>query len=323
MTFKFPMGTARANSLPVVVAIAALSVIAQSDARADTVFAAVTDGSLHAVATFNDSLGLINQITLPGPITGLAAGTGGDFYTAVGDSIFEYDAAGAQIGSISAAPGTTLPALSFASDVVFAAVTDGSLHAVATFNDSLGLINQITLPGPITGLAAGPGGDFYTAVGDSIFEYDAAGAQIGSISAAPGTTLPALSFANGVAYAAVTDGSFNAVATLNESLGLINQITLPGPITGLAAGTGSDFYTAVGDSIFEYDAAGAQIASISAAPGTTLPALSFFAPVAPSVPEPSSLVMVATGLAALWPLSRRRIKDQTARKLAPTPSSAS
>ena len=124
-------------------------------------------------------------------------------------------------------------------------------------------------------------------------------------------------------FAAVTDGSLHAVATFNDSLGLINQITLPGPITGLAAGTGGDFYTAVGDSIFEYDAAGAQIASISAAPGTTLPALSFFAPVAPSVPEPSSLVMVATGLAALWPLSRRRIKDQTARKLAPTPSSAS
>ena len=81
MALGFPIDARRANSLQIVVAIAALSVIAQSDARAETVFAAVTDGSLQAVATFNDSLGLINQITLPGPITGLAAGTGGDFYT--------------------------------------------------------------------------------------------------------------------------------------------------------------------------------------------------------------------------------------------------
>ena len=118
-------------------------------------------------------------------------------------------------------------------------------------------------------------------------------------------------------FAAVTVGSFHEVATLNDGLGVISQIPLPGPITGLAAGTGGDFYTAVGNSIFEYDAAGAQIASMTAGtPTATFPALSFFAPVAPSVPEPSSIVMVATGLATLWPLSKRRVKDRTIRKLA-------
>jgi hypothetical protein len=304
----------RIHTLSIVGALAALPVMAQNPSRADTVFAAVTDGLAYDVATFSDSLGLINQIVLPGPITGLAAGTGGDFYTAVGNAVFEYDAAGAQIATISGTPTTTIPALSFANGVVYAAVTDGLAHDVATFSDSLGLINQIVLPGPITGLAAGTGGDFYTAVGNAIFEYDAAGAQIATISGTPTTTIPALSFANGVVFAAVTDGLAYDVATFSDSLGLINQIVLPGPITGLAAGTGGDFYTAVGNAIFEYDASGAQIATISGTPTTTIPALSFFAPVAPSVPEPSSLVMVATGLATLWPLSRRRIMDQTARK---------
>jgi hypothetical protein len=110
MTRMFLIGTPRANSFPIVVAIAALSVIARSDARADTVFAVVTTGSFNEVATLNEGLGVISQIHLPRLITSLAAGTGGDFYTAVGNSIFEYDAAGTQIASMTAGtPTVTSP----------------------------------------------------------------------------------------------------------------------------------------------------------------------------------------------------------------------
>jgi hypothetical protein len=53
-------------------------------ANAGPLYASVTDGVFHAVATFSPSLSLITQMTLSGPITGLAAGSNGDFYTATG-----------------------------------------------------------------------------------------------------------------------------------------------------------------------------------------------------------------------------------------------
>jgi len=115
------------------ITISVLSILNQHEARGDVVYAAVTDGSLHAVATFDQNLDLTQQFTLPGPITGVAAGSGGDFYTAVGNTIDEYDAAGMQINSVSGSSTTTVPALSFSAPVVVTAVPEpGSIILLAT-----------------------------------------------------------------------------------------------------------------------------------------------------------------------------------------------
>ncbi len=275
-----------------IAAIACLSLGEQSDARA-TVFAAVTDGSFFGVATFNDSLGFVSQVALPGPISGIAAGTDGLFYTASGNTIREYDASNTLLHSVSGSATTQTPALDFLDGILFASVTDGSFFGVARFNDSLGFVSQVALPGPISGLAAGTTGSFYTASGNTIREYDASNTLLHSVSGSATTLTPALDFLDGILFAAVTDGSFFGVARFNNSLGLVSQVALPGPISGIAAGTGGSFYTAAGNTIRHYGADNTLLDTISGSATTQTPALAFLAP--RLIPEPSPLLLIALG----------------------------
>ena len=182
------------NRFLVFALVAFLSCVGQPNAHASFLYAAVTDGSFHGVATFDANLNLVSQVGLSGPITGLAAGQGGNYYTAVGNTIYVYDAGGNQLDFISGSGTTMLPALSFASGQLYAAVTDGAFYGVATFDANLNLVSQVGLSGPITGLAAGLGGNYYTAVGNTIYEYDSAGNQLEFITGSGTTMLPALSY---------------------------------------------------------------------------------------------------------------------------------
>ena len=285
----------------------ALTLLGSGGAQA-ALLAGFTDGAVSGVATFTNSLGFVSQDTLPGPISGVAAGVGGTFYTSSGNTTREYNAAGTQIASITGSSTTQTPALDFANGVVYAAVTDGSFFAVATFNSSLGFLNQVAVAGPISGLAAGNAGTFYTSSGNATREYDSAGTLLATITGSATTQTPALDFANGIVYAAVTDGSFFGVAEFTSSLQFITQIALDGPIAGIAAGDGGTFYTTSGNLIREYSASGTLLNTETGSATTHGTALSFVADpaVTTTVLEPETLALLVLGAAAATVRRKRR-----------------
>jgi hypothetical protein len=294
--------------------LCAVSVGAVHRAEADPLYVGVTDQSFYGVATFTQSLGLIEQVQLPlsGPITGLAAGVSGEYYVSAGRTLYQFDAGNTLLHSINGSATTLLPALDFADGTVHVAVTDQSFFGVATFTQSLGLIGQVQLPvsGPITGLAAGIGGEYYVSAGRTLYQFDSTNALVRSIDGSATTLLPALDFVDGTLYVAVTDQNFFGVATFTQSLGLIGQFQLPvsGPITGLAAGVDGEYYVSAGRTLYQFDSGNTLLQSINGSATTQLPALSFAATVEPptGVPEPGSLALFGLGLAGIAVARRRR-----------------
>lgn len=280
-----------------------LLLAAASVAKADNLYASTINGNSYSVMTFTPSLSTVSSIGIPVPPSGLAIGTGGNIYIASGNSTYEFNANGVQLNQITGSPTTQTIDLAFNGSNVYAGVNDGSLHAVAVFSPTLGFVNQLTVAGTVSGVAADSGGDFYVASGNSTYEYDSGGGLLHQISGSPTTQTIDLAFNGSNVLAGVIDGGLNAVAIFNPTLGFVNQFTVAGPVTGLAAAPNGDFYLASGNSIYEYSGGGSLLGTYTGSANIT--DLSYETVVAP-VPEPASLVLMASGLVGLAGVVRRK-----------------
>jgi hypothetical protein len=170
-------------SRPFAIAIAFFATLGAgiTDTRAGLLYAGVIDNTFYGVATFTENLGLINHVeltTLSSPITGLSAGTGGNYYVSSANTLREFDSTNAQVRSVSGSATTTLPALSFGGGTLDVAVNDGSFRGAAFFTENLGLINQVSLASftnPVTALTVESGGNFYASSGNTLARFDMAG----------------------------------------------------------------------------------------------------------------------------------------------------
>ena len=296
----------RTRVLLVAGAVGAL-VFAADAARADLVYAAVQDEGLNAVALLTPSLGFVNQVSTDGPNLALTAGVNNDFYISVGNSIDHYSDSGTLLDQITGGPTTVASELSFGNGMVYAAVQFEGTNEVVMFSPSLQDLDQVTIDGSILGLTAGVNNDFYISVGNSIDHYSDSGTLLDQITGGPTTVASALSFGNGMVYAAVQFEGTNEVVMFSPSLQDLDQVAIDGSILGLTAGVNNDFYISVGNSIDRYSDSGTLLGQTFGSPTTVVPALSYGqSPV--SVPEPSSLAIVsATLLIVRWATRRRLV----------------
>lgn len=268
-----------------------------------TLYVGLEDGTFNGVAQFNQNLSFIQQVSVSGPVDGLAAGAVGEFYAGSTNTITRYMDNGTAMGSISASGTTQLSDLSFNGSRLYASLTDGGFTGVAQFNSTLGFQSQPAVASPLRGLTHGAPGEFYTAHDNTINWYDNGGSLMGSVSATGTTVVRDLAYDGTRVYASLQDGNFNGVAIFNSSLGFIVQNTHSGFISSMTFGEGGNYYTSIDNTVFLNDMSGAVLGSISASSTTRMRDMSFRPD---PVPEPATLVTLSlVGLAAL----RRRRKQ--------------
>ena len=282
-----------------------LATLATATARADMLYASFSDGSLNAVAMFTPSLAFVNQVTVAGQGGGVAAGAAGQFYVSSGNTIYQYANDGTELGSVSGTGTTVTHDISYGNSMLYAGFTDQAVNGVAEFSASLGFISQpSTLP--TNGIAAGPAGEFYLGSGNTINLYNDAGTLLNTVTGSATTVDEDVSFSGTNVFVAFQDGTLFGVAIFSPTLGFVNQLTTLGPAEGLAAGDNSDFFIAVGNTIYHYSNAGVILGSIAGSPTTVVSDLSFFQS---AVPEPAQWITLSFGLLLLWGLKRRLVRS--------------
>ena len=278
-------------------AVAATLVLSGVARAGPTLFAAdnLTDNSLHGVVEFDSAnLGVTGSFLTNDAVAGLAT-DGASVYASLPTGVFKYDTSGALQGSYTNAGADKFYALAMANGAVFAAdnLTNNTLNGVVEFSSALSVTGAFLTNGFVAGLAT-DGTDIFASLPSGISEYKLDGTLIGTYSNAGADHFDALSFANGVLYAAdnLTNNTLHGVVEFDGSLKVLSSFLTAGDVNGLAS-DGVDVYASLPTGVTEYTTAGLVVGSHANAGADHFGALAL-APAA--VPEPATWTVILLGL---------------------------
>lgn len=272
-------------------------------ANAGVIYTAYT-GNQNGV-TIRDSDTLVQSFFFnPGfGVDNIAAGGNNDMYLTSGNVIYQYSNAGVQLNSMTFPdPAIAYQGIAYAGTSIYAAYT-GSQNGV-TIRDSTTLVQTALFdPGfAVDNIAAGNGNEMYLTSGNTIHRYSNTGVQLASlIFPDPGVDYQGITMAvsgNNI-YTAYT-GSQNGV-TVRDALSLVQSFFFdPGfAVDNLVAGDNNDMFLTSGNSIYHYSDVGIQLNSFTFPDQVNYEGIAFV-----SVPEPSTLLLIACGVLGLRIMSR-------------------
>ena len=268
----------------------------------------LTNGVLSGVV-FLDKTTLANtgSVITETPVIGVAS-DGTSVYVSQPDGISRYDSAGTLQGQYANIGIDRFSDLALFGHTLYAAdnLTNGVLSGVVTIDaTSLTETSSFLTSGHVAGLAT-DGTDIFTSLPDGISEYGLDGTLIRSFGNVGIDDFGALSFANGILYAAdnLTNGVLSGVVMFDGSLDNIGSFLSNGHVAGIAS-DGTNVFLSLPDGITRYDTAGNVTGTFANVGIDSFGALALASPGA-TVPEPATWALLLIGFGAVGRAARRR-----------------
>ena len=148
------------------------------EAQSDTLFVADNDFLNPVVGKLNASFGIEGAFSVPAPITGMATGPGGQIFVDTATRLYEYTSSGAAVRTFGGGGIDAFGDLAFDGTTLFVADNDFLNPVVGKLDASFGIEGSFSVPAPITGMAAGPGGQIFVDTATRLYEYTSSGAVV-------------------------------------------------------------------------------------------------------------------------------------------------
>ncbi len=283
-----------------------------------TLYAAdnLTNGVLSGVV-YIDKATLANtgSVITETPVTGVAT-DGTSVYVSQPDGISRYDGAGNLSGQYANGGIDHFDDLALSGHALYASdnLTNGVLSGVVTLDAaSMTETSSFLTSGHVAGLAT-DGTDIFTSLPNGISEYTLAGTLIRSFANVGIDNFGALSFADGILYAAdnLTNGVLSGVVMFDGSLTNVGSFLSTGHVAGLAS-DGTNIFLSLPDGITRYDTAGNVTGTFANVGIDSFGALALASPGA-TVPEPATWSLLLIGFGAVGRTARRRSVELVAKR---------
>lgn len=282
-----------------------------TSSSADVVYASYNSSTVGNGWTVRDpQLNQLNFVPTVFAIDGIAAGANNDVFLSAQDSLYRYTADGALLGSFTYGdPALRYSDITFKASNVYASYNSSTVGNGWTVRDvDLNQLNFVPTSFAIEGITAGDANDVFLAAADSLYHYTADGTLLASFTYGD----PALSYSDITFRGHFVYASYNSVTVGNgwtvrdEDLNQLNFIPTDFAIDGIAAGSNNDLFLSSGSALYHYTVDGTLLGSFDY--GDPALVYSDITVLADSVPEPTSVALLAAGLLGLGGLRLRRAR---------------
>ena len=266
------------------------------EAQSDTLFVADNNSLNPVVGKLNASFGIEGAFSVPAPITGMATGAGGQIFVDTATRLYEYTSSGAAVRTFGGGGIDAFGDLAFDGTTLFVADNDSLNPVVGKLDASFGIEGSFSVPAPITGMAAGPGGQIFVDTATRLYEYTSSGAVVRTFGGGGIDALGDLAFDGTTLFVADNTSGNPLVGELNASFGIEGSFSVPAPITGMAAGPGGQIFVDTATTAYEYASSGAVVRTFAGGEADAFGDLAF---ASTAVPEPATWAMLLVGFAGL------------------------
>ena len=240
-----------------------------------TALAISSDAGVNTISVRDAAtLASAGSFDIVGAASGIAISDANDsVYLAVGDTLLHYGTAGALLASVTEA-GTTFTDVAFVDGTVIAAIADGfSVRDPSSLAETAVVTGLGFNPASVTD---GNPGEIYLTSTNNVFRYTTAGVQLASFAANDQTfDYTDIALVSNVIYAVYNSPGQDGISVLDPgSLVQADVINTTIAATGIAAGSGNDYYISGGNTIQHY-ALDEVLATTTAGAGVTFPDVVF------------------------------------------------